>query len=375
MKILWISDNPFVNSSYTLQSKLLISFLRKYHEIIYYGITYNGTETSWEGIPVVGNSYDLDKGLINYYVTKYNVDIVFTMKDPNYFPTDIMKKLDVPWVAFAPIDTEPANIALKNYLHYAMVALTPTQWSKWSLEEYMLPVMYTPHGLDSNFFTIDKAEEFRKRFFIEPHQKVYNFVGANNSYPSRKNIDLLLMLWADFSRRHPEEVVLFLHTNTMGSVKLGVLLEALDISEYSYRFTPQDEYFAGCSDKYVRDIYRASDWGIYLSGGEGFNLPVVENQLCGVPIIGTRFTAHRETIQSGIVLEQQQSELQYDASGGFRIRPQYDTALEALELSLKTPYNPLEVRQSILKYDLQNVIPYWVEAFAKIEDQLRGKLA
>jgi len=55
----------------------------------------------------------------------------------------------------------------------------------------------------------------------------------------------------------------------------------------------------GYTEEEVADLYRAADWSILCSFGEGFGLPAIESLACSTPIIYSNFFALPEVVGPG----------------------------------------------------------------------------
>ncbi|MCJ7707510.1 MAG: glycosyltransferase, partial [Anaerolineales bacterium] len=45
---------------------------------------------------------------------------------------------------------------------------------------------------------------------------------------------------------------------------------------------------------YIADVNKASDCTLLVTAGEGFGLPILESQACGIPVITSGWTANKE---------------------------------------------------------------------------------
>ena len=120
----------------------------------------------------------------------------------------------------------------------------------------------------------------------------------NKGYPSRKSLPQIVEAFAAFRARH-DDAILYLHTDLGGSYQEGVdlapLLHAFGLDPEIVRFPDQYRYqFDPFGEEYMADVYSSFDVLLNPAMGEGFGLPVLEAQACGVPAIVTDFTAMSE---------------------------------------------------------------------------------
>lgn len=376
MKILLISASPFSFSAYAQQATYLAEFLTNQdYEVFYYGMAYEGTPTLYKNFKLYGNLGKQHVGLISHYVEFLQPDIILTIKDPMAFPKEVMKRT-VPWLAFAPIDTEPISPGVKSVLQHVYKILTPTYWSQAEFAAIDFKAEYTPHGIDLGFWQPGESK-LRQREYIDSKDFVVSLVGDNNEYPSRKNFDIALLAWQIFCQRH-KDVVLYLYTNLDGPLNLADMLNTLHIPANQFRIVNQGLYRQGPSLESVRDVYRASNVHLQISGGEGFSLTAVEAQACNLPIIGTNFTALRETIMTGWKLDPDnpgQGDIFWHPWLSFRYRPHHMAVVECLEQAYAMfksgELQTLDARTPMLRYDLSTVLEqYWLPIIQAAESDL-----
>ena len=72
------------------------------------------------------------------------------------------------------------------------------------------------------------------------------------------------------------------------------ILQACGVSPDKVKFVDPISYSYGISQEDLAAIYSAWDVGLFTSYGEGFGVPQVEAQACGVPIITSNFAASSE---------------------------------------------------------------------------------
>ena len=125
----------------------------------------------------------------------------------------------------------------------------------------------------------------------------------NKGYPSRKSLPQIVEAFAAFRARHGE-AMLYLHTDLSGVYQEGVdlapLLHAFELDPEVVRFPDQYRYqFDPFGDEHMADVYSSLDVLLNPAMGEGFGLPVLEAQACGVPAIVTDFTAMSEVCGAG----------------------------------------------------------------------------
>lgn len=332
MRILFVSDSPTVPGAYGIQSRMLVKWMQEAgHDVLYFGTTYYGPPLTIDGIRLVGGAARGDlfgDSLINYYADRHQADIIMTLKDPYVFNPNALRRFNRPWVPIVPIDTEPLNVATMNQLSYAFRPVAVTRIGQEMMREQGIAAYYAPHVIDTDFWTPGSQQRARERLGLPLDAFVVSFVGANNSREDRKNIAQLVLAWKAFVS-HPDNAnsVLYLHTSMSqryGGINLEALLTISELSPVNYRVTEQEDYdTASVPQEFLRTVYRASDAFAMVSGGEGFCVPVVEAQACGIPVIASDFTALRETAGVGWKLKTgaNTGEALWCPLAGFRFMP------------------------------------------------------
>jgi len=379
MRILWVSDSPLVPSSYGLQTHELVTRLIDVgHEIRVLGATYVGAPLQRGNYTVVGGpvvSHGTEN-LLNH-VLNYKPDIVVTFKDVFAYQEDVLRRLPVPWCPIIPIDTEPLGVETRQRLRFATQPVAITQNGQALLRDAGVHSLYAPLGIDTKFFTPGNKQESRERLNLPPEALVFGFVGANQSWPSRKSLDGIITAWAAFLEAVPD-AVLYLHTDASpqaGGINVDMIVQLMGIPAKNLRVTSRFEYGVGVDAEFVRDIYRASDILLNPAMGEGFGLPVVEAQACGTPVITNNFTAMRETTFSGLRLDSTDrmvGDLMVANIGGFRFRPNTRTLFEAMlwthEQKQAGTLETKTAREGAKRYDWKVVTPKWITVFEEIEN-------
>lgn len=381
MKLLLVTDSLLAKSAYALQARLLAKHLiAAGHSVIVYGTSYYGEPIHIDDeILMVGQGSlpPYSAAMINQHAARFEVDAVFTFKDP--FQLQGMQTLSVPWIALAPIDTEPASLAVTQGLSYASAVITCSKHGQAALAEQGIQAHYAPLCVDTALFSPGDKADARQRLNLPADQFIALTVAANQSNPSRKNLDQIVLAWEVFHREHPDSL-LWLHTDLMplqNGVHLALLIDQLNWSKAHYRSTSQAGYTTyAMNDEFMVNLYRAADVLFLPSGGEGFGMPFLEAQSCGRPVIACDYTAARETVWSGWKIPtdkggQYGEQTWTQTRGAFFFRPSRAALVEYLKAAyVKRNEESYQVkaRQGALEYDAKHVMnTYWLPVMAQIE--------
>lgn len=358
------------------------------HEVWIYSPGTLGSASIYKGITLLtgrdtqmGGAY-YGAEMIQDHANFTKADIVLTYKDPYAFPPHIMKDLTTPWIALCPVDTIALGQLNRATLRYAAGVIAVSKSGQTALAEAgVKPIFFAPHGINTKTFAPVNPQrklELREELHLPADGLVYLFVGDNRTNPSRKCLDQLLFAWAMYVEKHPEDV-LMLHTDVTadrGGIDAELRLTALGVPPTSVRTTPQYFYVSGLNQQALAKLYQASDALLLPSEGEGFGLPLIEAQACGLDVLATQTTAMDEHVFSGIKLNSDNpnfGEPRYDEHiGGMRWRPSQRAILMGMEAMrdrlLHPSYKPGGAVELVRAFDIDTVTElFWKPSLADIE--------
>jgi glycosyltransferase involved in cell wall biosynthesis len=312
--ISWYSNSLNQPTGYGTQSKQVISRLVKQgHKVAmlsnYGGEGVNSTiETGSGKIPHYSrgmNQYSTDvlplnfahwsaenKGLPNFLVTLYDV---WVLLDNPALDT-------IPIASWVPIDHQPAPENVLKWLRKPNV--TPIAMSKFGqamIQNAGLESEYIPHAVETKIFkpTKNLPEGISGREFVGGEDKFVvgmNFANKAGGFIHRKAVAENFLAFAIFAQKH-DDVILYLHTEPYGKQSgfiLPNILAACGVPADKCKFVDPIAYQYGISQETLAAIYSAWDVGLFCNYGEGFGIPQIEAQACGVPIITSNFAASAE---------------------------------------------------------------------------------
>ena len=139
--------------------------------------------------------------------------------------------------------------------------------------------------------------------------------------------------------------------------------------QYRYQFDP-------FPDEHLADVYSSLDVLLNPSMGEGFGLPVLEAQACGVPAIVTDFTAMSEVCGAGWKVGYDRV---WTPMRAWQAWPNVDEIVESLEACYALADADrrelaARAREHALAYDADRVLEeHWLPALAEIEQRLADR--
>jgi glycosyltransferase involved in cell wall biosynthesis len=242
----------------------------------------------------------------------------------------------IPIASWTPIDHNPVPPGVLKWLQKENV--TPLAMSKFGLsqiENVGVKGHYIPHSIDTKVFSQTdniKGQPIAEFMGFEDGRFIVGMNAANKSSGilHRKAYSENFMAFALFARKHPD-AMLYVHADASSQHgwNLVAYAQLLGIPTDNLTFPDPLAYRYGMSQETLAGIYSSWDVMLATSYGEGFGIPTVEAQACGVPVIVSNFAASPELVGDGWVISGQPL---YDpAQHSFWHVPSVPEIVEALE--------------------------------------------
>jgi glycosyltransferase involved in cell wall biosynthesis len=313
IRILYSSNAFWSSSGYGVQGRSLLPRLAELPEV---GGRENIANFAWYGMqggmhnvegfriyPAGADPYGND--IIQAHTQDFGANIVITLIDVWVLRETAAKVAPALWLPWLPIDHDPVPDAVLNAIQGAHTVLSYSKWGRDMLTAQGVKNEYIPHGVEPSVYRVlddqGRVEQFRQQVLrCQPGDHLTVMVAANKGYPDRKGFQVQLRSWANFAKDKPH-ARLYVHTEptTMyGGIDFPKLCANLGIGERVV-FPDRYQYFKGLPPEYMGILYNSAD--AYLGAGmsEGFGIPLIEAQACGVPIITTDFSAMPELVRWG----------------------------------------------------------------------------
>lgn len=317
MRIFVICDSPYLYTGLARVNRHVIDGLSNSgHEVIlgawgWDQLAFPLNENSqWIYRDQSGRNYSVfplaknpEKLLIQTYevMKEIKCDILLTMGDYwNFAGFDLLKpKLNYgyKWIAYYTIESRPINDEYVEAFKYIDEIICPSIFGKNVVESSTdKQCHYIPYGVDQNvFYKLDektRIEERKKRGL----EGKFRFINVSKNQ-NRKNIPAFLealKIVHDVDNR----VVGYLHTNieklVPTQVNLKNIIKRLGIEDIVSVPNKKLSLDIGYLDSDLNIEYGCSDAFVMSSVAEGFGLPILEAQSCGLPAIVTGYSSMKQ---------------------------------------------------------------------------------
>ncbi len=306
MRILWSSNSVTTSSGYGTQSRnILYRMLDADYataHVAFAGI--EGGIFELEGLTIYPRLMDpFGEDACIVHARDWRADVTFTFQDIWILDPEKLRKFQR-WIPYVPIDSDPLLPAVAERLRLAYEIVTLSQFGHRMLESHGFSSTCIPHGVDTSTFAPSAKQAARRYFGLPRDTYLFGMVAANLDNPSRKGFQEALDAFQLFHTRHPKSA-LFIHTSARDPRRgfpIGDYATMLGLSEVVYGL-PEYTAILKLDPAHLARLYSAFDCLLAPSAREGFGLPIIEAQSCGVPVIVNNTTSMPELVGAGAVCE------------------------------------------------------------------------
>jgi glycosyltransferase involved in cell wall biosynthesis len=380
MKILWVSNAPFIGSGYGVQTHLFTQLAKQDgHEPVVFGFYgHHGPPMMADGVEILPASYDgYGNDMLAAHIEHYKPDMTVSLIDVWVLPDEFLSSKQV--AAWVPIDHNPIPPLVLEKLHQTRQIWAMSRFGEKLMRQAGLKPFYVPHGVDTTVYQPLDRQAARAGWNIREDQFFVVSVAANKGFPSRKNIPQLLKAWGKFVQTHPD-AVLYLHTDTTGThsgLNIGEMAAFYGIPAANLRLPDMYRYMRSeYSAVMLNKLYNAADVFVLPSAGEGFGVPVIEAQAAGCPVIVTDFTAQSELCGSGWLISVDPfDDLGYTLQKSEQANVRPSLIVEALEQAFAARGDQSlrdKARKFALQYDARKVWETYMLPALKAESELEA---
>ena len=388
MRIYWHSTAPFGGSSYsTLTRRTVPPIVRMGHEVqvgCWYGLA--GEPQRWNIHPIgkpdappvgsvmlmpsLGHPYGCDAFVPNYETFK--ADVAIPCMDVWVLPPAMTSMVTfAPWV---PINHDPVPKNILAALEPAVMTMCMSRWGTQLLKDSgVRNVWYVPCSADTNVYKPGDKALARKQMGIQEDCFLVTMIAANKDQLDRKGFGEGLQGFAKFAEKH-ENARLYIHTAwENGAINIRALAERCGLKGKVIQPNPYALAMGMYSEADMRTFYNATDVLLNPAKSEGFGLPILEAQLCGVPAVATDFSTTDELLFAGWKIKGQR--MWSFGADSFRMVPFVESIADCLEEAHEALSNEvsakklaIQARNGALAYDTERVArEFWAPALAEME--------
>jgi glycosyltransferase involved in cell wall biosynthesis len=301
LRIFINSNAPWATSGYSGQVSELLPLIAKegYPTAMcdFYGL--EGGKLMLDGVlhyPKINHVYGSDA--IVLHAQDFKADVVFTLQDQWVLHPNDLQQVNR-YIPICPVDHDPIPNAVFEKLKYAYRIVSYSKFGQKELQRKGLMSTYIPHTVDTEVFKpLDKAER-KKASGIPENAFLVGMVAANKDNPPRKSFQEVLDAFKMFLVKVPE-ALLYIHTNPdmPGGFPIKEYAGFIGIGD-KLLFPDTYQMNFNTSKEQMNLVYNAMDVLVSPSFSEGFGVPIIEAQSCGVPAIVNNWTSMPELVKPG----------------------------------------------------------------------------
>ena len=382
MRILWVSDHPAATSGYSVQTALTAPRLARAglaDVAILASYGQQGHQSEFDGIPVYPGGHDaFAQDVIPDTARQFGADLVITLKDSFVYRPETFKGLR--WCPLVPVDHDPVPPGVHSVMFHAYAPIAYAPNGLRALRRAGFDPLYAPHAYDpTQFYPMPKAEA-RQLLGLPQDKFIVGTVAVNRGgIPSRKAWDELINGVSLFRRDSQADMLYITHTHPAddgyeGGLPLRQMAADCGIGDITL-FPHVPAYKAGFSTEKLRWLYNSMDVLLAVSVGEGFGIPTLEAQACGVPVIAGRWAAQEDLVFSGWFVEPDEAHRFRSTQMAYIYLPEPDAIADRLRLAYMSRENEAlksTAAQGAAMFQIDQVIDhYWKPLLGHLDERLQ----
>lgn len=312
MKVLWVSNAPWCGTGYGVQTQLVAQRLKDDGHDVAIAVNYGlqGAAQRWRGIQILPMGYDqFSNDIIPSHAEKHlggepGDGWVITLFDVWAFRNPRFQRFNL--ACWVPIDHLPVPPMVAGFLRESFARpIAMSKFGQRQLEVAGLEAMYAPHGVDTNIFKPGDKALARDVLGLSADAFIVTMNAANKGADIIRKSFFEVFAAVSQLRQEHSDVFLYVHADQYppGGVKLTEVAAAVGLTDDTIAFAEPYAYRLGYPPEVMSLVYAASDVLAAPSRGEGFGVPVIEAQACGVPVIVSNFSAQPELVGDGWLAE------------------------------------------------------------------------
>lgn len=205
------------------------------------------------------------------------------------------------WIAYYTIESEPINEMYHNALTFVDEFITPSKYGQKVVEDSLgRHCHYIPYGINHEKFYVLEDNVIRSERAKRNLNGKFRFISVAKNI-SRKNIPAFLEAMK-ICHDVDKNIVAYLHTDidrkNKKMVHIPNILKRLGLESVVSLPERKVSFDLGISDEHLNVEYNCSDAFVCTSVAEGFGLPIIESQKCGLTPITTNASSMKELVEN-----------------------------------------------------------------------------
>jgi len=302
LSLLWHSVSPHIHSGYGNVTKNVCFRLKAlgYPIIIttYYGL-HDGGMIKLGDVPILpsDNEDKYGKESVKYYVEKFQTDLPILHTD--FWMFDWFASLENSCF-YGPLDHSEYGKKNREVLKAYKEVITCSKFGQEEAARYGVKSRMIPHGVDTKVYHPMDKLECRKQYNFKKDVFLVGIVAANSDPEPRKGWDKMFLGVRSLLDEHPDlrkKVVVFAYTKPVNQQGFDLPGLAASIGiEKNVVFPERMTDLVGLPDEEMAMLYNCFDIFMNCARREGFGIPIIEAQACGVPGIASNFSSMPELV-------------------------------------------------------------------------------
>lgn len=395
LRLIFQANAPWCATGYGVQGNRLLPAWKDMDEVddvlvyAFYGLQGGrikhriGTHT-FDVWPILGQA-EFGGGTVSNYAAEFKADLVITLVD--IWPLDEQYGTGFLWSPYMPLDVTPVPPVFLDRLRNAYLPIVYAKNASHVLEDLGIEHVYAPHGVDTKVYRpIPTHQKMYRRMLQWPEAAVNGFVfgmvAANKGYPPRKAFPEVMEAFAKVYAEH-DDVWLYLHTiedESMGGPNLKQMARMYGIGDRVMVSNKHLLMSGAYDDLDMMRVFNSFDCLLSPSYSEGFGLPQIEAQACGVPVIATDAFAMTELNGAGWLVPWDHK--LYMPVGASYVMPSVSGIYDAMGEAIRDCKDPTtrellraKARAFAMDYDWGRVIAqYWRPIIKRLHRELTPRL-
>lgn len=252
-----------------------------------------------EGIrqyPKIGDQWGTDAMI--HHGKDFSADVVMSLQDLWVLDMNNLKQVKY-WIPWVPVDHDPIPSAVFERLQLAYRIISMSKFGHKQLLDRGMHSTYIPHTVDTDIFKPMDRLAIRKELGLKEDVFLFGMVSANKDNPPRKSFQEVMDAFKVFYTEHPNSGIYF-HTSLRqtGGFPIEEYAKFIGIDKAIYSAEAYIQMYKVDKNAMAK-LLNAFDVLAAPSSSEGFGIPIIEAQACGIPVITNDFTAMPEHVVDG----------------------------------------------------------------------------